>query len=188
MRIENTIMHGSDYDGRNPQGWVVTEKMDGYFARWTGGRLLSRDGVDYRAPYWFTANLPPFALDCELFAGYGNRDSISNIHTRGELAWRKLGLELVVFDAPTLEGGYITRIGFAGGLLAGNPFARAVGNSVCCGMTDLLTTLGGVIERGGEGLMIRDAKATYTTGRVKTMLKVKPSTTPQYFNFLLNHE
>ena len=40
-----TMMHGSDYAGQDPRGWIVTEKFDGFFARWTGETLLTREGV-----------------------------------------------------------------------------------------------------------------------------------------------
>jgi DNA ligase-1 len=105
---DKAMMHGTDYAGQDPTGWIVTEKFDGHFARWTGCQLLTREGANYNPPDWFVAGLPPWPIDCELFAGYGKRGSLN-----GAPRWRDknrwAGLQLVAFDIPTGMGGYEIR-------------------------------------------------------------------------------
>jgi len=52
-------------------------------------------------------------------------------------------------------------------------YASPVAFTVCKGKRDLNGKLRAVLDRGGEGLVIRQPSAPYTVGRVQTMLKVK---------------
>lgn len=40
-------------DKMDPTGWWMSEKLDGCRAYWTGKRLISRTGKDWKAPPWF---------------------------------------------------------------------------------------------------------------------------------------
>lgn len=52
--------------------YLVSEKLDGVRARWTGQTLVTRSGNLIAAPVWFTAALPEdVLLDGELWAGRG---------------------------------------------------------------------------------------------------------------------
>lgn len=171
---DKTMMHGSDYAGQDPRGWIVTEKLDGFFARWTGTRLLTREGVDFNAPEWFTAGLPSFPLDCELFAGYGHR-AVLNGATRWRDKKRWAPLTLMVFDAPAEAGGYEDRHNaIVNNFNRWSTWARVARRWTCSGKAGLVQSLSGIIEVRGEGLVIREPAAFYTVGRVVTMLKVKP--------------
>ena len=171
MKPDKDMQHGSDYAGQDPAGWIVTEKFDGFFARWTGRTLLTREGHDYNAPAWFTAGLPPFALDCEVFAGYGNRPFINSAHRwRDKARWRQV--ELIVFDAPGVCGAYAARRRAIAVLE--RPGLRVAPRWTCTGKPALVEALAAVRARGGEGLVIRQPAAPYTVGRVATMLKVRP--------------
>src|SRR4051812_34623257 len=50
-------------------GWWMSEKLDGVRAYWDGKKLWSRLGNEFLAPDWFTAPLPAFPLDGELWGG-----------------------------------------------------------------------------------------------------------------------
>ena len=55
------LAHKWDLDnGIDPSGWLMSEKLDGVRAVWHGdkGVFLSREGNQFFAPDWFTANLP----------------------------------------------------------------------------------------------------------------------------------
>ena len=170
---DKAMMHGTDYAGQDPTGWIVTEKFDGHFARWTGCQLLTREGANYNPPDWFVAGLPPWPIDCELFAGYGKRGSLN-----GAPRWRDknrwAGLQLVAFDIPTGMGGYEIRHDNLVSHLRESEWLRIAPRWVCLlGTPGLAEALEGVLRKGGEGLVIRDPQALYTVGRVQTMLKVK---------------
>lgn len=53
----------------DPNGWWISEKLDGMRAYWDGKQLLSRLGNVIHAPDYFVANLPGDPLDGELFLG-----------------------------------------------------------------------------------------------------------------------
>ena len=166
-----TMMHGSDFAGQDPAGWIVTEKFDGFFARWTGQTLLTREGHDYNAPEWFTHGLPRFALDCEVFAGYGRREFLNSAHRwRDKGRWRQV--ELIAFDAPAACGGYAAR--HSAITVRERPGLRVAARWTCAGKPGLVEALAAVKAKGGEGLVIRHPEAPYQVGRVQTMLKVKP--------------
>ena len=85
----------------DPAGYLVSEKLDGARALWDGAHLRFRGGGLVAAPAWFTAALPPQALDGELWAGRGGFESTVGIVRRArpdELAWR--GLRYALFDLP----------------------------------------------------------------------------------------
>jgi DNA ligase-1 len=50
-------------------GWWMSEKLDGVRAYWDGRQFISRLGNRFFAPAWFTAGLPDFPLDGELWGG-----------------------------------------------------------------------------------------------------------------------
>ena len=167
------MMHGTDYAGQNPTGWIATEKFDGLFARWDGDSLLTRNGVNYNAPTWFTVGLPVIALDCELFAGYGKRKSLNSASRwRDENRWRDL--QLIIFDSPAIGGAYKSRHEVLTAALSSFYFFRVCSMWFCAGQSDLITDVQDTVKRGGEGLMIRHPDSAYTVGKVETMLKVKP--------------
>lgn len=170
---DKTMMHGIDYAGQDPTGWIATEKFDGHFARWTGTNLLTREGIDYNPPGWFTAGLPCCALDCELFAGYGNRLALNGApRWRDRNRWRCA--ELIALDAPARAGGFEARHDAILEQIAERPGLRIAELWVCAGKPGLVESLAGIRAKGGEGLVVRHPAAFYTIGRVNTMLKVKP--------------
>ena len=65
------VMLASKWEGEDPTGWWMSEKLDGVRAWWTGSALLSRLGNTINAPAWFTAGLPKVPLDGELWCGRG---------------------------------------------------------------------------------------------------------------------
>ena len=61
-----------------PDGWWMSEKLDGVRAIWDGEHFRSRGGNIFHAPAWFKAGLPALPLDGELFVGRGKfNDAVS---------------------------------------------------------------------------------------------------------------
>lgn len=160
------LMQGIDWRGCAPGGWLVNEKLDGWFARWDGAQLWTKEGNLYRAPEWFTAALPAgVCLDGELYSGQGCNDVSSRVRRKDTAGWT--GLEFIAFDVPGAVGSYGQR------MAAAPAGVRRTGFEQCDGPRHLRTLLDAVKGRGGEGLMIRDPLAPYTPGRVAVLQKVK---------------
>lgn len=176
MSPDLAMMHGSDYSGQDITGWTATEKFDGFFARWTGSNLISRQGIDLNAPDWFVAGLPAAPLDCELFAGYGKRGKMSRINRGSGGRWA--GLELVIFDAPGAGGNYSNRHAFLWAAVLQRPGLRVAKCWACSDKARLIADLAEVLSRNGEGLMLRHPDSPYIPSRTFTMLKVKAGFIP----------
>ena len=156
-------------------GWWQSEKLDGVRAYWTGEQFLSRLGNVYRAPAWFTDNLPNVPLDGELWIGrkaFQRTVSIVRRHDQSD-HWREV--RFVVFDAPAAMGGFETRQDFLETTLCEHQpqFARVLHQERCRGLQHLREELSRITSLGGEGLMLRQPGSRYEVGRSNTLLKAK---------------
>lgn len=162
------LMHGNNWQGQNVAGWWASEKFNGWRAYWTGSRLVSRQGRDYAAPAGFTAALPRFALDCELWLGRGfNNDDVG----KAVRAKRWDALFIVAFDVP----GTVAETGIqilqsltpAGSLII--PSFWRVESA-----TDAKVYMRDIVAHGGEGIMLRRPGSLYVNTRCNDLLKLKP--------------
>lgn len=159
------LMHGRDWSGFDPSGWLIEEKFDGVRALWDGRQFGSRNGNVFNAPTWFRAGLPSCALDGELWQGYGQLGRAVGIARRnngGEL-WR--GLRFLAFDAPEVPDAYMVRLAAAAVAVAGCEFASVIGAKVCESEAHLFSEFRAVKLRGGEGLVLYNPRKPYTHGR-----------------------
>ena len=69
-----------------PVGWLLSEKYDGYRARWLPDQdlFLSRNGKPYIAPEWFKSAMPDENLDGELFAGREHFQSMGVVRKKSQ--------------------------------------------------------------------------------------------------------
>jgi DNA ligase-1 len=156
-------------------GWLMSEKLDGVRAYWTGEGFLSRQGNTFYAPAWFTKGLPKVPLDGELWIGrkqFQRTVSIVRRQDAGEL-WRQV--LYVVFDAPQARGPFEERRSVMAEAAREDrcPFVRVLYQAICQGTDDLRKELDRIESLGGEGLMLRQPGSIYETGRSHTLLKVK---------------
>jgi DNA ligase 1 len=169
-------MLAESWDGvSDPTGLLVSEKLDGVRAYWTGTQFLSRQGNVFYAPTSFTEGLPNMVLDGELWMGRGKfQRAVSIVRTgNGDRGWNDL--RYVVFDAPEKAEGFEQRIAFLEAQRASwaNAFVDILDHAVCVGHDDLQERLDAVESQGGEGLMLRAPGSKYTSGRTADLLKVK---------------
>jgi DNA ligase 1 len=170
------VMLAESWDGvSDPTGLLVSEKLDGVRAYWTGTQFLSRQGNVFYAPTSFTEGLPNMVLDGELWMGRGKfQRAVSIVRTgNGDRGWNDL--RYVVFDAPEKAEGFEQRIAFLEAQRASwaNAFVDILDHAVCVGHDDLQERLDAVESQGGEGLMLRAPGSKYTSGRTADLLKVK---------------
>lgn len=157
------------------QGWWMSEKLDGVRAYWDGQRFLSRLGNQYFAPGWFTAGLPNFPLDGELWLdrkAFQRTVSIVRRQDQGD-AWREI--KFLVFDAPGHGGPFEARVRHYHDFIARGrlEFVQAHAHEPCKGVDHLRGELKRVEALGGEGLMLRRPGSAYEVGRSHSLLKVK---------------
>jgi DNA ligase-1 len=163
--------------GLDPAGYLVSEKLDGVRAIWDGTHLRFRGGGLVAAPAWFTAALPPRALDGELWAGRGGFESTVGIVRRSrpdEQAWR--GLRYALFDLPGDPRPFVNRAAALASLEASLrvPFLVALAQQRLPDAAALARELAAVVRAGGEGLMLHRADALWRAGRSAALLKLKP--------------
>ena len=156
---------------------LVSEKDDGARVWWNGRQLLSRGGIVYHAPAWFTNALPDHVLDGELWIGRGQfqllMQTIRDAHP-DEQAGRSV--RFMVFDAPTLPGGFRQRQTGLTLILADQQaeWIQQVEQHDIANTLQLQQMLSGVVSQGGEGLILQRANAPYYPGRHGGFLKLKP--------------
>ena len=136
-------------DNFNPRGWRMSEKLDGWFARWNGAQFTTTSGSTISAPEWFTSGLPTTELRGELWGGRGGFESIARIVRTGS-GWDRL--RFAVF--PPAE-------------FAGTTYAVVITETVCRGREHLREFVRTICASGGEGAMLRRGREVH---------KVKPST------------
>lgn len=158
-----------------PSGWFFSEKLDGVRAYWDGSHFWSRQGNVYRAPEWFTDQLPKVPLDGELWLArkaFQRTVSIVRRHDATDL-WSEI--KFVVFDAPAVADVFEARQEFLQQTLCTNqlPYARWLPQERCRDTEHLRSELARITALGGEGLMLRQPASWYEAGRSSTLLKVK---------------
>jgi DNA ligase 1 len=163
--------------GIDPAGYLVSEKYDGVRALWDGAQLRFRSGRAVAAPAWFPAKLPAHSLDGELWLGRGRFEALSGMVRKAvpiDDEWRSL--RYMVFELPGAPGSYAERAAQIVRVVdaVAWPSLIAVEQRFVADRTGLKARLEGVVEQGGEGLVLHRADAPYQTGRSETLLKLKP--------------
>ena len=115
------------------------------------------------------------ALDGELFGGRSKFQSTVKIIKNHESDdWKKL--QYHVFDAPYLKKQtFEQRMQTIRDYFDSNPtkYVHNIEHTKVRNKEHLLTRLDEVLDKGGEGLMIREPKSQYDFGRSHSLLKIK---------------
>lgn len=156
-------------------GWLMSEKLDGVRAYWDGKQLISRNGLVFAAPAWFTKNFPPFELDGELWLSreaFAETISIVN-RQQSHSGWEKMTYQ--IFELPNQSGGLVSRLSVLQSYLDQNPnnYLKIIKQTPVDSSQQVQTELKRVIKLGGEGLVLRDPTKIYHTGRSASDLKLK---------------
>jgi DNA ligase-1 len=157
--------------GAAVEGWLASEKLDGFRAIWDGTRLYSRQGRVFPAPEWFTSGLPDAVLDGELWhsRGGGLRAVQSAVKT-GSFH----GLTFRPFDAPRHFGPFVIRLGYVNAACVGSS-AVPVPHVAIRDYSAAREFARKVFHDGGEGAVLRRPDGLYHAGkRSAGVLKCKP--------------
>jgi len=195
MLAENFEMNGKV----NPEGWWMSEKLDGVRAYWDGSSMWSRSQNRYDAPDWFTKDFPDdIQLDGELWTERDAFDHTSGIIRAGASdKWERM--IYMVFDTvgdtrpveqrwKTLEDRFgkpldpteaLARKTASSGSSSSSSSSSSTGKIVvlkqekCKSHEHLVAELEKIEKVGGEGLMLRKAASQYEHTRSRSLLKVK---------------
>ena len=162
-------------DKKSVVGWLLSEKLDGVRGYWNGKELLTRGGHKIYAPEWFLAQYPPFAIDGELWTKRSDFETISSIVSRHNPDKRWRNVKHYIFEVPKQQGGLLQRLAVLENYLADKPNTpiRIVEQKPIKTQRQVKNYLAKVVKNGGEGLVVRNPKTPYKTGRLNTALKVK---------------
>lgn len=164
--IERHMQHGRDWEGDNPAGWFVTEKLDGVRCYWDGANAWSKSGERITLPDRIRRVLPVTPLDGEIYAGRGRFETARSAVQYNQ--WVD-DVEFVAFDKQDAPGHLLERLQAAQSVW---PFC--VTAKVCRSYAELMDQLRAVQADGGEGLMIHSPlQIKYTPGRTGLIRKVK---------------
>ena len=147
-----------DYQGQPCEGFLMSEKLDGWRLGWTGQDFILRGGAVLPVPDRWKVGRPGFALDGELFAGAGGFNAI-----QGRIARGFLGLSYQVFDAPSCLP-FRRRLAFLKTLVL-PPHCGLVEHVRCRDTKHLIEAADAIVAAGGEGAVVRDPRALYVPGR-----------------------
>lgn len=175
--MEKLMMHGVDWDGHNVDGWLASEKFDGCRAFWTGEKLLTKSGREYRnvpeemlAELWATG----LALDCELCVPHSERSLGFACDAALRGVWSNR-LKLCVFDLPMNRGTAKDRVERISEVL-GTLKTEHVKGAFRWQVTDVADALHcrtAIQRSAGEGIMLLRPDSLYRPGRVDCLLKMK---------------
>ncbi len=156
-------------------GWLMSEKLDGIRAIWDGETLLSKQGKPIYAPDWFVQQLPPFAIDGELWTQRNDFENISSIvrQQQPDHRWQQIGYH--IFEVPNQSGGLLNRLAVLTRFLNKHPssFIHIIQQRKIDSQHQLKQQLEQVTANGGEGLVVRNPDTPYHTGRSDQALKIK---------------
>lgn len=162
-------------DDINITGWMMSEKLDGVRAYWDGKQLLTKNGNPIHAPVWFIKDLPPFTLDGELWSDRGQFEKIQSIvlDKVPSKEWQQISYH--IFEVPHVEGDFLHRLQKLKSWLSKNPVkhVKVIEQILCKGKYHLAQYKKEIEFLGGEGVIIKDPKLFYHTGRSKHIYKVK---------------
>jgi len=153
----------------NVTSWYMSEKLDGVRAYWDGTHLISRTGKMFFVPKFFTKNFPNFELDGELWTKRGDFDYISSVvRTRGYPEnWERLTYN--IFEVPNAIGNLTQRLSN----IKETKYIKIIKQIKVKNKKYLDDFLKSVEKKGGEGIVVRDGRLPYYTGRNNNSLKVK---------------
>ena len=166
--------------------WFVSVKYDGHRASWDGSQLRSRAGKVIRAPEWWSRDMPRrlpkgVALDGELWVARQKFAEVGATVRRKkplDSQWRKLKFMLfdLVGDRRPFAERYESMKTIVHECKAANRICslRLVKNMRLRGLDHLQQKLKEELDKGGEGLMLREPNFGYEAGRTWKLLKVKP--------------
>ncbi len=170
-----SLLLATHWDGGDPTGWWMSEKLDGIRGYWDGEQMWTRGGKAVVLPETLRLQLPPFALDGELWAGHDRFGHVQETVLDAEPGPGWAHIRYHVFDLPEEPGLFPDRLLRLQRWLKLRAVQQVevIPQQRCLSETHLQQFLAGIEAAGGEGVMLRAPDSAYETGRSRTLQKVK---------------
>ena len=172
------VMLAHNYTDQDISNWWMSEKLDGIRAYWTGEKFLSRTGKEITPPQSFTQEMPKgIILDGELCAGRNKFNLTSSIVRKTKDVEKYVddwtnNITYNVFDT-VCDHPFERRMGILYDTIRNFKFIKIVRQTKVKNQNHLNKELDKVLDKGGEGLMLRQPESMYERKRSKSLLKVK---------------
>ena len=179
-----------------PVGWLMSEKLDGYRGRFNPetNSFWSRQNKPYVAPQWFIDAMPDVHIDGELFCGRDGFQKMGAARKKVPVDKDWMSIKFYVYDAPELENEFYDRYIALEEIVREaevfwEDYKLTLGKefqSVTCPLVitkhyevesieHMKTFYDGILEKGGEGIMIKNPWSNYEGKRSNHLLKYKPA-------------
>jgi DNA ligase-1 len=168
------------YEGQDVTGWMVSEKLDGVRAIWTGTEFISRAGKPINAPNWFKSKMPMCELDGELWLGRGQfQKCVGIVRKKQPVDSEWIRIKYMVFDMPSINKPFEERYDMLQCLLMTNTVSSAVEQEDIQDDNHRQEIYNKIVRNGGEGTIYRHPQSMYEERRSPYMLKEKPIATDE---------
>lgn len=155
--------------------WLMSEKLDGIRAYWDGKELLTRKGNKIYAPKWFIKDLPKFELDGELWTRRNDFENIQNIvmDKKPSKEWKTITYN--IFEVPNQKGDFLSRLKLAKNWIEKKNLkhVQVIEQIKIKDKAHLDNFMKKIINKKGEGVIVKNPKLDYFQGRTSNILKVK---------------
>ena len=177
-------------------GWVMSEKLDGYRARYNPDKkkFISRSNKAFNAPIWFTKFYTNVHLDGELFTKRGSFEEMGIVRKITPITNEWKSIRFHVYDAPEYKGNFRERYEFLH-----KEFVKLNNNweeyrlsldesfhTLECPIVlveqksiqtkdNLMKFYKEILNLKGEGVMLKNPKSNYEGNRSMNLLKLKPT-------------
>jgi len=165
-------MLAKKYDGQDPTGWWMSEKLNGIRALWNGIEFISKDGNIFKVPEWFKNSLQSdIPLDGEFWCGRNNLEKAISVVQSGYAGdWR--ATQYMIFES-VMPVNFDQRLEIAKSKKYSSHI-QIINQVICKGRDHLYRFEDKIINAGGEGVIVRNPESFYIEGRSDTILKLKP--------------
>eukprot|EP00026_Physarum_polycephalum_P004999 Phypoly_transcript_05025.p1 GENE.Phypoly_transcript_05025~~Phypoly_transcript_05025.p1 ORF type:complete len:652 (+),score=87.56 Phypoly_transcript_05025:291-1958(+) len=163
----------SDWDPEtDPTGWWMSEGFEGLRVYWDGEKLHTRKGNELKtASQSFLDILPKEPLDGFLRGpSYETRDAINMAKSSNPEKWRQM--TFYILDSPKRKEPLEQRQAHLKSLVL-NPQVKLMEFVRCTGESDMLQFYTKIMDKGGEGVFLRQPNSAYQHGRSKTFYTLK---------------
>lgn len=169
LPITSSVMIAKAYNGQDPTGWWMSEKLDGVRAVWNGKEFVSKNRNIFDAPDWFIKGMPTdIKLDGELWLGRGKfQQTVGKVRSYGN-EW--LGMMFRVFDVIGSDK-FEDRMKGLDSILPNH--CMVIPQTACRDHEHLAQFEKGILAFKGEGVVLRKPGSLYTPGKTNNVLKMK---------------